>query len=218
MMWPKHRIPSAARTLIAVVALALGACASAPVHYYTLVAPAADTPDAPSGSRAVESFQLVMGGVPADVDQPELVVRTGGERAAILEGERWIAPLGDEVRAALSADLARELPGIDVTGLAGAAKLPLLVKVEMHRFESAPGAYASIEASWSVRVANDAADALKASPLLCASTLRESVGTGYPALVRGHQRALGRLAAEIAAAARALRAGDTLGCAAAHSR
>jgi uncharacterized lipoprotein YmbA len=208
--------------LLGAAAFALGGCATAPLHYYTLVAPAAGAPAAPAGaattgaSRDAESFELVMGGMPADVDEPELVVREGGERAAILDGERWIAPLGDQVRAALSADLAGELPGIDVTGLAGAAKLPLVVKVEVRRFESAPGAYALLEAAWTLRVAGDAGDAVKAPPLLCSSTLREPVGGGYPALVRGHQRALERLAAEIAAAARALRDGKPVSCAAPH--
>jgi uncharacterized lipoprotein YmbA len=208
----------AARALIGAAALALGACASAPVHYYTLVAPGAGSADPASNARRdPESFQLVMGAVPADVDQPQLVVREGRERAAILDGERWIAPLGDEVRAALSAELAQDLPGVDETGLAGDAKLPLVVKVELRRFESAPGAYALVEASWSVHVASDAvksSDAAKASTLLCSSTLRESIGVGYPELVRGHQRALRRLGAEMATAARALRDGKPVSCAA----
>jgi uncharacterized lipoprotein YmbA len=206
MMRPTIGIHAAGRALLGAAALALGACASAPVRYYTLVAPTSGSPGATAGaSRDAESFQLVMGGVPADVDQPGLVVREGAERAAILDGERWIAPLGDQVRAALSAELARDLPGVDVTGLAGAGTVPLLVKVEVRRFESAPGAYALIEASWSLHVASDAGDAAKVSTLLCGSTLRESVGAGYPGLVGGHQRALRRLGADIATAARALR-------------
>ncbi len=212
MMRPSPSIRNAARALCGAAALALGACASAPVHYYTLVAPLAPSTDAAMHADDVaESFQLVMGAVPADVDEPQLVVRESGERAAILDGERWVAPLQDEIRAALSAELARELPGIDVTGLAAAAKARLVVKVEVRRFESVPGGYALLEASWSLMRAGDA-DEGKAAKLLCSSTLREPVGVGYPELVRGHQRAVRRLGEAIATTGRALRGGSTPNC------
>ena len=40
--------------------------------------------------------------------------------------------------------------------------------------------------------------------MACSSRVREAVGPGYDALVQGHQRALGQLAAQIAGVARAL--------------
>ncbi len=90
-------------------------------------------------------------GVPADVDEPQLVVREGGERVDLLDGERWIAPLSDEVHAALTADLARALPGQDVSTLGAGGKSVLRIKLDLRRFESVPGAYALIEAAWSLR-------------------------------------------------------------------
>ena len=217
-------------------AIALAACASAPVHYYTLVAP--DDPGrVPAGTDpAAIRFELLSFGVPADVDQPQLVVREGSERVALLDGERWIAPLSDEVHGALAADLARALPGQDVSTLGAGGKPVLRIKLDLRRFESVPGAYALIEAAWSLRRLNDAAGSDgaavgaaavgaaavgaaagaaaggTAAPATCATSVKEAVGSGYDALVRGHQRALHRLAAEIAATAVPYLAGQAVQC------
>jgi hypothetical protein len=192
-------------------ALLLAACASAPVHYYTLVAPAGATAGglvAPASAAPSLPFELMPVGVPAQVDQPQLVVREGGQGVALLGSERWIAPLGDEVRSALSADLARELRSTDVSGLPGNGKPLLRIKLDLRRFDSAPGSYALVDGAWSVRLLHGA----QAAALACTSRISEAVGPGYPALVEGHQRAIAQLAAQIAAAARALGAGQAPAC------
>ena len=199
---------------IAAAGLLLAACASAPLHYYTLVAPADESAGglvAPAAEASVApspSFELLPVGVPAQVDQPQLVVREGGQGVALLGSERWIAPLGDEVRSALSADLARELRSADVSGLPGNGKPLLRIKLDVRRFDSAPGSYALIEAAWSVRLLHGA----RPAALACTSRVSEAVGPGYPALVQGHQRAIARLAAQIAIAARALGDGQAPAC------
>ncbi|GAB2559532.1 PqiC family protein [Rhodanobacter koreensis] len=192
------------------IALALTACASAPLHYYTLVAPAGEPADgaATSGTPSLP-FELLPVGVPSQVDQPQLVVREGGQAVAMLNSERWIAPLGDEVRSALSGDLARELHSQDVSGLPGNDKPLLRIKLDLHRFDSLPGSYALIEGSWSIRVLHDAHGG---GVLACTSRISEAVGPGYAALVQGHQRAIGQLAAQIATAARSLGDGQTVAC------
>src|SRR3546814_6694551 len=116
---------------------------------------------------------------------------------ARLGSERWIAPLDDEVRRALSADLARELHSQDVSGLPGNGKPLLRIKLDLRRFDSQPGGYALIEGAWSVRLLHGTQPAM----LACTSRISETVGPGYPALVEGHQRALGQLAAQIASTA-----------------
>jgi len=194
------------------LALALAACASAPLHYYTLVAPATGVAGAPDTSAATSGsslpFELLPVGVPAQVDQPQLVVRSGGQGVVLLDGERWIAPLNDEVRSALSADLARELRNQDVSGLPDSDKPLLRIKLDLRRFDSQPGSYALIEGAWSVRVLHDA----HAGALACTSRIVETVGPGYDALVQGHQRAIGQLAAQIAVVARALGNGQPAAC------
>jgi len=189
--------------------LALAACASAPMHYYTLVAPADGAAAASSSStRSPLPFELLPVSVPAQVDQPQLVVREGGQGVALLDGERWIAPLGDEVRGALSADLARELHSQDVSGLPGNEKPLLRIKLDVRRFDSQPGSYALIEGSWSVRVLHGE----HTGTLACTSRVSETVGLGYDALVQGHQRAIGQLAAQIASAAYSLGNGQVAAC------
>lgn len=193
------------------LALAVAGCASAPLHYYTLVAPVAESElAAGAGPVAVSPlpFELLPVSVPAQVDQPQLVVREGDQGVALLGSERWIAPLGDELRSALSADLARQLHSADMSGMPSSDKRRLRMKLDVHRFDSAPGAYALIEGAWSVRTVQGGQPAV----LACTSRVRESVGPGYAALVQGHQRAIAQIAAQMAAAARALGSGQTPVC------
>jgi uncharacterized protein len=194
--------------IVAALTVVLGACRSAPAtRFYTLVAPAS-TEVTPSGVPASGAFQfeLLPVSVPAQVDQPPLVVRQGEQGVAVLQGERWIAPLGDEVRGALSADLARDFNAQDVSGLPTGSKPVVRIKLDVRRFDSMPGSYALIDAAWSVRPLKGG------DPLACTSRISEPVGTGFDALVQGHQRAIARLAGQIGAAAGALVAGNRPVC------
>jgi hypothetical protein len=51
-----------------------------------------------------------------------------------------------------------------------------------------------------------------ADAVTCASSVRETVGPGYPALVQGHQQAIATLATQMAVVARALSAGQRAVC------
>lgn len=183
--------------------LVLAACASAPLHYYTLVPPA---PAAATDAPASFQFELLPVGIPAQVDQPQLVIRQGGQGVSILNGERWIAPLADEVRGALSTDLAEVLNTQDASGLPMSGKPRLRIKLDLRRFDSVPGSYALIDAAWSLRRLQGGAT------LTCTSQIRQPVGPGYEALVRGHQEALRQLAGQIAAVAGPLAAGKAPSC------
>jgi uncharacterized lipoprotein YmbA len=184
--------------------LMLAACASAPLHYYTLVPPA--PAGAAAGPAATFQFELLPVGIPAQVDQPQLVTRQGGQGVAVLNGERWIAPLADEVRGALSADLAEALNTQDVSGLPTSGTPRLRIKLDLRRFDSVPGSYALIDAAWSLRSLQGG------STLACTSQIRQSVGPGYDALVQGHQEALRQLAMRIASVAGAVAAGQPASC------
>jgi len=187
-------------------ALVLGACrGSAPTHYYTLLPPAADVAPA-TGAAGGFQFELLPVSVPAQVDQPQLVVRQGGQGVAMLQGERWIAPLGDEVRSALSADLTRDFHAQDVSGMPGQGKLAVRIKLDVRRFDSVPGSYAYVDAAWSVRPLKGG------EPLACTSRISEPVGAGYDALVQGHQQAIAHLAGQIGTVAAAMAAGQNPAC------
>lgn len=194
-------------SILAIAVLALAGCASVPMHYYTLARPAdqAAEPVAP----APYPFELLPVTVPAQVDVPQLVVREGGQGMALLDNQRWIAPLTDEIHSVLAADLARDLGAANFSGLPGDGHPRLRVKLDVRRFESVPGSHALIDAAWSLRMVGgtNGGDALA-----CTSRISENVGSGYDALVAGHQRALAALAAQIAATARVVEAGGTTSC------
>jgi uncharacterized lipoprotein YmbA len=95
------------RGALAVLALSLGACASAPEHLYTLES-AARAP-APGGWDR----PLVLVGpltVPEIVDRPQLVVRDGRYGIAVSEQERWATPLKDSLPLVIAAQLGEQCP------------------------------------------------------------------------------------------------------------
>lgn len=193
---------------LALVALGLGGCASTPVNYYTLIPSNSTQLTSSNASKPTSfAFDLESVSVPLQVDQPQLVVRQSGAGMALVETERWIAPLADEVRGALAANLVSAHGGEDLSGLPQGQRMLIRVRVDVRRFDSEPGVQASIVAAWSVRRASG-----DAVPLSCSSTISEPVGAGYNALVQGHQRALVRLAAAIAKPASAMANGDSPSC------
>lgn len=174
---------------------ALAACGTTPTQFYTLMPPPA------AAAPATAPFRIDVQGVdvPPQVSTQQMVVRTGAGELVPVDTRRWIAPPGDEIRDALSANLSQRLGAHDVHGLSGATAkgqgVPTWrINLKVQRFESALGAYARIDALWTLRRDDGGA------ALTCASSVSESVGPGYEALAEGHQRAVADLAARIAAA------------------
>jgi uncharacterized lipoprotein YmbA len=194
--------------LPALLVSVLTACSSTPQHFYTLTAPAdRSTPPAsdPHSSGAPLLIEVLPVIVPAQADVPQIVVRLSGDEVSPVETRRWAAPLADEIRSTLSEDLARTLNARDVHGLSSAAMPAYRIAVRITRFDSSLGAYAAIDASWSVT-----ATAGDTNGLTCSTSTREPVAAGYEALVAGHQRALGTVAQKIAAGILAVRDGHPL--------
>ena len=186
------------------MAALLAACATTDNdRFYTLNGPAVAAP-APQAAAQPVYIEMLAVNVPAQVKRKELVVTTGPGQVDMLDHHRWIGPLADEIGHALSLQVSAELGAIDVYRTpypAGAA--PYRISTNVQRFESVPGQYALVDATWSVRqVGSDAV-------LTCRSVLREPVGQGYEALVAGHRAALAKLGSAMAAA---VRRGATGGC------
>jgi uncharacterized lipoprotein YmbA len=180
----------------------LAGCASAPPdRFYTLDSGGATPAPAPA-TAAPLYIEVLPVTIPAQVRRSQLVVSEGEGRVDLLEHHRWAGPLADEIGRALSLDLSAGLGALDVyrtpTPAGGA---PYRIGTTVQRFESAPGAYALLDATWSVR--KTGSDAV----LACRSVFREPVGAGYEALVAGHRVALGKLAGAIAAAVQRQEAG-----------
>lgn len=185
------------RSLALLATLGLAACTSAPTHYYTLVATAPASP----ASVPAPAFQFEMLSVrmPVQVDQPQMVVRQSTGALAILETERWGAPLADEFHDALAGQLEQKLGTRDLAGLPKAADKPVVsLQTDVRRFDSLPGQYALIDVVWSL---SQRSEGQKRRTLTCASVIREASGVGMDDLVLAHQKAIGQLAGQIAKAA-----------------
>ncbi|HUA26755.1 MAG TPA: PqiC family protein [Steroidobacteraceae bacterium] len=181
------------------------ACTSAPIHYHTLTPAPVDAAGAIPPSA--DGVALVSVKIPAQVDRPELVVRQRNGEIALLENEEWIAPPAEELRTALSIELVRQLTSADARGLRRDPP-PIMVRVEIERFESAPGDYVLVTAFWHLRI--------NAGPgqevLACRTEVNERVANGIPALVRGYQLAIASIADTIASAALRSDAENGTGC------
>jgi uncharacterized lipoprotein YmbA len=184
---------------LAALTLCLGGCASAPTHYLTLVPGAASSANR---SSRTPRFTVVAVTVPSQVDQPELVVRQSDGTVALLEKERWIAPVGDEIRAALTLSLNRKwddaaspmpMPTPDD---AKAAPPSVQIRLDVQRFDSVPGEYALIAAISTLKFAPPGGPVHSAS---CRISVRVPVAAGFAALARGHQTAIDAIAALIVA-------------------
>lgn len=187
-----------------VIALLLSSCASTSPHFHTLVPESERNPSTAVAADLRLKVDRVR--IPAQVDRLELVTRLSDGGIAIADGERWIAPVADELQSALSVELLRKLGDADHVDPAGSDSMSVRLNVE--RFESAPSRYALIEASWSLDLKRSRKDVL----VVCRTRAYERVGGGYPELVRGYQRAVAVIADEIAAVAQKSAGGVAADC------
>lgn len=192
---------SHALVLAGLALAALAGCASnAPEErFYTLSAVAmADAPLA----RAAYSVSVGPVSVPEAVDRPQLVLRRAPNRVEILEQARWAAPLPSGIAQVVAANLTHLLGGARVAAYpqSAVADPDYRVAVDVQRFESAPGAAASLDALWTIRSAKGAL--VRAGR----STIDEPArGGDTEALVAAHDRALAALSRDIARALPAAR-------------
>ncbi|MGZ0786201.1 hypothetical protein DNK59_02920 [Pseudomonas sp. TKO26] len=185
------------RALLLCLTLGLAACSSAPTRYYTLL------PPVPEGSAAARTgnlqFEMSTVRIPVQVDQPQLVVRQDSGSLAILETQRWSAPLVDEFHDALASQMEQKLGTRNLEGLPKQPGRPVLsLQTDVRRFESLPGRYALIDVVWSLRQRGEGGPARH---LTCSSQIRQPAGIELSSLVQAHQQAIAQLAGQIAAAA-----------------
>jgi uncharacterized lipoprotein YmbA len=171
--------------------VALSACTSAPVHYRTLLAPAA-----PSGDVTTQAAPYVLNvlpvGVPPQLDTSNLVVRESGDSVQVLDNEQWAAPFGDEVRSALSAQLGAQLGTHDIAGLSVAPGVPVVpVKVQIRRFDAWPGHAVHLEAGWSLGLPGS-------NRRNGYAVIDKTVPGDYTTLINAEQQAIHDLALKIA--------------------
>ncbi|HET9924671.1 MAG TPA: PqiC family protein [Methylomirabilota bacterium] len=189
-----RRLPPIAM-LCAVVVLAWG-CASPSPHYYTLSAAA--TPAVPAADVSVAVGPVA---VPAEVDRPQMVVRTGGNEVQLDEFHRWASPLPNAISRAIAQNLATLLGSSRVTLFPQtvSASADYRAAIEVQRFESALGEAAELDAVWTVTRGRDGKSQSGRT------TAREpAADKGYDTLAAAHSRAIARLSQDLAGAVRAL--------------
>ena len=187
--------------LVLMVALVAACGSAAPPRFHTLM-PAAPATRSPAAA-ALPAWQLLPISIPAQVDQPQFVLRRADDTLAVLEQERWIAPLQDEIRAALTEHLGARLGAPGATPAEG--RKDWRIGVDVQRFDSTPGR-STLITQWSLL------GGAGTPPLRCRSAFEQPVGTGVAALAGGHRQALERLAGEIAPVLAALDAGQAAAC------
>ena len=190
---PRPLAPNSVAAALAATLL-LAACSSTPpTRYYTL-----EAPPVPVAHNAAFRIEVLPVDVPEQVSRPQIVLRIAPGRLQSIETQRWIAPLDDELREALSGQLSARLGADDVSGLPApppdSHPSPVYrIKLKVERFDSTIGASAHIAALW-----NWQEDPGQHS-LTCSSDVTEATPGGYEALAQGHQRAIAAIAAQIAA-------------------
>ncbi|HEY0820301.1 MAG TPA: PqiC family protein [Rhizobacter sp.] len=192
------------KRLLALAVVLLGACSSTPApRFHSLLS----TQAAPVEAVSNVPLPLDIGpvGVPAAVDQQQWVVRLPDDSLRILEQEQWVAPLREELRAALFDRLAKRYGAVDVRSAPASDFVRL--KVDVQRFESMAAREVWIEAVWTAT-----ASAKGGTPLVCRSSVREPVQGDASALATAHRRAAMALADQIGERLIALYNGANVRC------
>ena len=214
MRMSRHAPIWSIRVAWALLPVALAACSSpqAP-RFHSLMPAATVVPAAASAaprptSASVVSWQLLPVTVPAQVAQPQVVVRLPDETLAVLEQDRWVAPVSDELRAAVHEQLSQRFgPPPPWSDSPAAARHR--VRIDVQRFDTLPGRGALLVVDWEVRRGGDGMPGAGAgSVVACRSRLEEpSAQAGVPGAVAAQRRAVARLGQQVAAAVAGLSAG-----------
>jgi len=204
---PRRPLASLLPPLAGATLLLLAACASTQAPRFHSLQEAAAVPAAPAAAPAL-FVDLGPVGVPAGVDQPQWVVRTPDDTLRLLEQERWVAPLRDELRAALADGLARRWNAADLRLAPAPAGAPVWrLRVDVLRFDTVAGTGTRLEAAWSATAASAPAPALA-----CRTRVHEAAAGDAVALAAAHRRAAARLADQIGQPLAELAAGRPANC------
>ncbi len=194
MTAPRHRRP-----LIAAIGplVLLGACAVQADHFYDLRV----LPAQPPATRAEQPLYVRLDvTIPALVDRPQMLLGTGADGVAVLEHERWAAPLSDLVASTLARDIERRRADLLIgdRGFERTERGALHVQVDITELMARRGgadAGARLEAQWRIRDPRNGLD--RAGSEVFATPL----GTdGYEAVATAFSLALDSLAQRLAAA------------------
>lgn len=182
--------------LPAALAAALAGCgASAPLRYHALSTGGGATLPQGSAALLVEVLPIA---VPERVNREEVVLTGAGGQLDVRGGDRWAAPLHDEMRQMVDDALWRRLRAADIytAPVTPAANgLPQYrLALRMERLDAIPGRQAVAEATWTMRRLP------QGKPAICRAGAIEPLSAATPeAAVAGLAKAAARVADTVAA-------------------
>jgi uncharacterized protein len=187
-----RRAAAAPAALAAACAGLLAACASQPDDFYTLRA----VPDVVPAPRPAITTQVALGiSIPAVADRREMILGGDGDRVAILEHERWAAPLSELIAQTLGLDIERRRPDMLVAGRTfDRSRSSVRVNIDIVRLAARAAGDVTLEAHWRIVDERSKTDEVGAEVLTAPVE-----GGGYAAVAQALSAALGSLADRVAA-------------------
>lgn len=209
----KRPFPFRAAALVAALTtvVALAACSTPdPTQFHSLLTPPGAAETAPTDAQASADstplfYDFAPVTIPQQVSQPQFVIRNPDNTLTMLERQRWIAPLSDEIRAAIGERLSRRYKEQQSRGALPNERAVMRLNVDVMRFEAMPGREIRVEATWTLKTTGDNPVGLR-----CHTEVRQSVGAGYEAMTAGYRSAMTLLADDIGPAMQALRRGQSV--------
>ena len=189
-----HRHLAAAAVLLA-SAFVLAACVTQPpVRYYEISALAAPAPAEvthPDLELFVAEIRL-----PETVSRAEMVVQRTANESEVLDGQRWLSPMDEQVRRAVMSDLRADLPNVWVTGARSTAVGPkrYALRMEIQQLALVKGGSARIVATWTI--GDEAEQIIRRERGVFEAKTADG---GYEAIAVAASTAIERLSAQIAA-------------------
>ena len=135
--------------VVCVLGSTAGCATRQPDHFYVLAAQPAEAHESAAPIRRQVVLQLTL---PSLVDRSEMVVATPNG-VAVMEHERWAAPLADLMTTTLRQDMERRRADVMVSPYgkdAGAGVALLRIEVDVVQLWAQRGVEVSIEAQWRV--------------------------------------------------------------------
>jgi uncharacterized protein len=196
---PRPAMAAALRACLLLAALA-GCAPGQPTRYYTLSAAAAPAAAPRSGQGLVIGLGPLT--LPQYLDRPSIVTRDGAHQMRLGDFSQWAEPLEPLLARVMAEDLYALTGASDVIPVPQRGDLPLdrVVEVDVARFDADEAGEVRLDARW--RVYRGDGETLVASGRSLVAEQGAAV-PDYDAIVAAMSRAVGRLSAEIAAAAAA---------------
>ncbi|AIY42895.1 hypothetical protein LT85_3737 [Collimonas arenae] len=166
----------------------LSGCASPEVRYYTLARePAAGIATASISIQARQPMLIEVAPVrvPERLNRSNLLLKNANGSLKLMEQDRWLAPLPDELRDALSQQLQASLGAVDTyhQDIAGLAPL-YRITIEVVNLDAEPGKRVNAIINWTVqRVTDGELTAGRTKAGLPVSDRTDSVVAAYQQIV-----------------------------------